>query len=166
MIFGTGCPVVRLISTDTDIELKFSSIKPQFIDKRILENESPITGKRSWVTLFNHSEFELTVHLHAHENPIRYFNRLLILEDSEVYFKPNKFHIDGYPMEFIKGTSGELVPFRCTDFEPFYLDNIHHFDCLTLIFKSIIPVAYEPINEAGSGNYSGLWGNEWGILWT
>lgn len=139
-IFGKGRPVVELIINGSVIELPFTSLYPTFVDKRIIENESPLDGTRTWITLFNQAEFSLTVHLHGSDDSESYFNNLRVLEDAEVYFKPHKFTSYGSLADYIKDKDGLNVAFRCTQFEPFYLNNVHHFDCLNLTFKSSKPV--------------------------
>jgi hypothetical protein len=141
MIFGVGYPVVEIINSSVIIELSHGAIFPKFKDKRILENESPINGVRSWVDLWNHAEFEVTVHIHESDDPIGYFNILLAIEDQLVYFKPHKYIADRSSLNgYITDSMGLPVPFKCTNFEPYYLKNVNHFDCLDLTFKSSLPV--------------------------
>ena len=144
MIFGVGYPVVKIVATSVVYELKYANIEPTFIDKRSIENESPITGERQWIDLFNQAEFEVLVHLHSHLDPKGYFNTLRAVEDALVYFRPHKYITDrSAESDYMKDAYGLLVPFKCSAFEPFYLDNINHFDCLKLTFKSSKPISLQ-----------------------
>jgi len=143
MIFGVGYPVIEIISSSAVIELEFGSILPTFRDKKSLENESPINGVRNWVDLWDHAEFDVTVHLFESDSPVGYYNILSAIEDALVYFKPHKY-VDGRASlaSYILDATAAKVPFKCTKFEPYYLKGINHFDCLDLTFKSSSPVVF------------------------
>jgi hypothetical protein len=145
MIFGKGWPVVRIIPTGyevpLEIEIRHAGVLPTFKDKHQLENMSPINGMRTWIDLWDHAEFKVRVYLFEHSKPVRYFNLLASIENKMVWFKPHKYKLDGLTAApWIKDANFNNVPFKCTEFRPYYLNDFNKFDILEMTFKSSRPV--------------------------
>ena len=146
MIFGKGYPVAEIVSSSTEIIMHYAGLIPKFKDKRKIENESPINGYRTWVDLWNHAEFLVRVYLFNHSDPIGFFNILAQMEDETVYFKPHQYRMNGITnLPYLKDADGENVEFKCTDFNPYYLNDINRFDVLEMTFKSNKPVVMETV---------------------
>jgi len=142
MIFGRGNPIIKL--SGVEYELFHTGIIPVFKDKHQIENISPINGVRTFIDLWNLAEFKLRMYLWQYDDPGIQYDLIQPMENTEVYFKPHKYQPNGVTLtDFIKDSDGDDLLFHCTQFRPYYLNNINKFDVVEIIIKSTKPAVME-----------------------
>ena len=140
MIFGKSYSYVKIIDTDIEFELLYTGIMPSIENNIMVKNESPFTGKRSYLNLWNLVDFKLRVYLFNHDSPTDYYNQISRLRDTQFYFKEHKFESDGVtPAPYIKDEDNNPMEFKCVRFNPYYLNNTNKFDVIDIEIEGTKP---------------------------
>ncbi len=149
MIFGKGYSVVKATDDSFEFEMLYTGIIPDFIDESIIENESPINGERDYLKLWDHMTFKLRVYLFKHDEPGSLYNQISQIRGKEFYFKPHKFQSDGVALaNWLKDEDGNDQVFYCSEFKPYYLENVNHFDIIEITLKSKKPSMIESLGKS------------------
>jgi len=128
----------------TKIEILYSRMSPNWHDSRDLEDESIINGTRRFIHLWTHCDFSVTSLL-CKESVLAtraaYFNTLIALEHTDVYFYP---FIDGVAAgdglgKPIEDSGSNKVLFNIIGMEPGSMDDFNRYDILTIFLKSKTP---------------------------
>lgn len=122
----------KFISGGNTVILTYSVLQPNWQIPTELMHTSIITGKRNWITLQDHSEFTVKVHLTREADPNAKLTEIITYKDDECTFSP---HAD-FPA--VKDYSGDPANFRMT-VTPYFLPNSNYLDGCMVVFRSLVP---------------------------
>ena len=128
-IWGINCPK---FTGDGDpdsntVTLDYAILDPTWNDPRLIEQQSVVTGKKTWITLGDYASFKVTVQLFRYTSPTpsAKFTTLMTYLHKLVYFYPHK---DGSTAgdglgKAIQNSTPANVKFFISAITPYYMNN-------------------------------------------